>query len=81
MRRTIKNVTLTPNQEVYVRRNYRRMTTAEMGTALGISQSKVSENMVLMGLKAPERKTPAKKDAGVRRGYFNEKDYARTASI
>ena len=53
MRRNQKNITLTPEQEIYVRENYKSKSTIQMGTYLGIGQCKVYENMRIMGLGSP----------------------------
>ena len=81
MRRTIVNITLTENQQKYVRANYRRQTEDEMGRNLGISQSKVHSNMNLMGLQRPPKGRPAIPEHGQRPGFFNVDAYALTATI
>jgi hypothetical protein len=44
------NVSLTDRQKSYVLKNYNRMSTYEMARSLGLAQTKVFENMQLMGL-------------------------------
>lgn len=77
MRRKIKNITLTNNQEIYVRKNYRRMTTAEMGRNLSISQSKVFENMELMGLNGTVKRKSTKEIPQTKEGVFDIEMYSK----
>jgi hypothetical protein len=45
-----KNITLSPEQEKYVKENAGKMTNGKIAIALGITYNKLHKNMGLMGL-------------------------------
>jgi hypothetical protein len=51
----IVRVTLNKEQEAFVRANYQQMSTYQLATAMGLTQTKVFENLQVMKLKR-ERK-------------------------
>lgn len=51
----IVRITLNTEQEAFVRANYQQMSTYQLGAAIGCHQTKVFENLQVMGLKR-ERK-------------------------
>lgn len=78
---TQKNITLTPNEEKYVRDNYNRMSTCEMAKNLNLSQQKVYQNMKVMELvpvARGRRKKEVEPSDKVAKGLFDLKAYTKS---
>lgn len=78
----LKECTLTPAQEKYVWKNYKRMSIQEMARNQRMNFMKISRNMAFLKLEQPRRAPVASKRAEPERpGIFNIDRYARTYLI
>ena len=81
MSRQNKNMTLTPNQEKYVKANYKRMTIKEMARNLSINIGLVNNNMRLMGLSKTATRAQVIELPATKAGYFDIDAYGKLAII
>lgn len=80
MSRLIKTISLTPEQEYFVRQTFDKMKNKEIYIRLRITKNKLDQNLAVMGLKKFAHKN-TQRQGKVIKGFFDSDGYGKTFAI